>query len=100
MLRQVACQGLNLGLSLALELGILAAGGTAITAVYILRLLARAFFGPLDPRWEHVTDATPVEVGATSMLVLALVFVGIWPLPLMNVINVGVEELLMRFPGA
>ncbi len=83
-----------------MPLGVLAVVGAAITAVYILRLLARAFFGPLDPSWEHVTDATPVEIGATSMLVLALVFVGIWPLPLMNVINVGVEEFLLRFPGA
>ena len=83
-----------------LPLGILAVIGAAITAVYILRLLARAFFGPLDPRWEHLTDARPIEIAATSLLVLAIVFVGMWPLPLMDVINVGVDELLTRFPTA
>jgi NADH-quinone oxidoreductase subunit M len=82
-----------------LPLAILAVIGAAITAVYILRLLARAFFGPIDPRWEHLTDARPVEVAATSMLVLVLVFVGVWPLPMMNVIDSGVSELLTRFPG-
>ena len=82
-----------------LPLGILAVIGAAITAVYILRLLARAFFGPLDPRWEHLTDARPIEMAAASMLVLAIVFVGVWPLPLMDVINVGVDELLTRFPA-
>ena len=83
-----------------LPLAILAVIGAAITAVYILRLLARAFFGPLDPRWEHLTDARPIEIAATSLLVLAIVFVGVWPLPLMDVINVGVDELLTRFPAA
>ncbi len=83
-----------------LPLGVLAVVGAAITAVYILRLLARAFFGPLDPKWEHLSDGRPIELGAASMLVFVLVFVGIWPLPLMNVINAGVSDLLARFPGA
>jgi len=83
-----------------LPLAVLAVIGAAITAVYILRLLARAFFGPMDPRWEHLTDARPVETVATSILVLVLVFVGVWPLPMMNVINAGVSELLTRFPAA
>ena len=81
-----------------MPLAILAVIGAAITAVYILRLLSRVFFGPIDPQWEHLTDARPVEIGATSMLVLGVVVVGVWPLPLMNVINSGVAELLMRFP--
>lgn len=81
-----------------MPLAILAVIGAAITAVYILRLLSRVFFGPIDPQWEHLTDARPVEIGATSMLVLGVVVVGVWPLPLMNVINSGVAELLIRFP--
>ena len=80
-----------------LPLGVLAVLGAAITAVYILRLLAKVFFGPISPQWQHLSDATRVEIGATGMLAFVLLFVGIWPAPLMDVINSGVDELLVRF---
>ena len=78
-----------------LPLAILAVIGAAITAVYILRLLARAFFGPMDPRWEHLTDASRLEIAATSLLVLSLIFVGVWPAPLLDVIDIGVCNLVL-----
>jgi len=80
-------------------LAVVGVAGAAITAVYILRLLSRAFFGPMDPKWENLTDAKPLETVAAGMLALSILFVGVWPMPLMNVINVGVAELLTRFPG-
>ena len=76
-----------------LPLAVLAVIGAALTAVYILRLLAKAFFGPLDPRWEHLSDATRPEMGAAGMLAFVLLFVGVWPAPLMNVINAGVDAI-------
>ena len=82
-----------------LPLAVLAVIGAAITAVYILRLLASAFFGPIDPRWEHLGDASRLEMGAAGMLVVTLLFVGVWPRPFMDVINSGVTDLLVRFPA-
>jgi NADH-quinone oxidoreductase subunit M len=76
-----------------LPLAVLAVVGAALTAVYILRLLARTFFGEADPRWQHLTDASPVEKVVGGAFVLVLIFVGIWPEPLMRVINVGVDAL-------
>ena len=76
-----------------LPLAVLAVIGAAITTVYILRLLSKVFFGPISPRWEHLSDATRVEMGSTGMLVFVLIFVGVWPAPLMNVINAGVDTL-------
>ena len=76
-----------------LPLAVLAVIGAAITAVYILRLLAKVFFGPISPRWEHLTDVNRVEMGAMGMLVVVILFVGVWPLPLMEVINEGVDAL-------
>ena len=81
-----------------LPLAVLAVIGAAITAVYILRLLAKVFFGPMNPEWEHVGDATLLETGATSMFVVSLLFVGIWPAPLLRVIDPSVDLLLSRFP--
>jgi len=82
-----------------LPVAILGITGAAITAVYILRLLAKVFFGPLDRRWEHLGDASGREVAATSILVLTIAFVGIYPTPLINIIKVGVTTLLGRIPG-
>ena len=76
-----------------LPLAVLAVAGAAITAVYILRLLARTFLGELDPRWDHLTDASPVEKSVGGVFVAILVVVGVWPQPLMRVINVGVASL-------
>jgi NADH-quinone oxidoreductase subunit M len=80
-----------------LPLAVLAVIGAAITAVYILRLLARTFFGEADPRWEHLVDISPVEKTVGAGLVLVLIFVGVWPGPLTRVINVGVEAVLGKF---
>jgi NADH-quinone oxidoreductase subunit M len=76
-----------------LPLAVLAVVGAALTAVYILRLLARTFLGESDARWEHLTDASPVEKTVGGAFVLILIFLGIWPEPLMRVINVSVATL-------
>ena len=76
-----------------LPLAILAVVGAALTAIYILRLLARTFLGESDATWENLTDASPIEKTVGGAFVLILLFVGIWPAPLMRVINVSVEGL-------
>jgi NADH-quinone oxidoreductase subunit M len=78
-------------------LAIVAVIAAAVTAVYILRMLAMAFFGPPrddDPHSLHLRDASGREIAAASILTLAIVFVGIYPAPLMRVINSGVTALL------
>ena len=76
-----------------LPVAIIGVIGAAITAVYILRLLAKVFFGPVSPEWEHLHDASRIELGAAGLLAFVLLFVGIWPLPVMDVINAGVLEI-------
>ena len=73
-----------------LPLAVLAVVGAALTAVYILRLLARTFLGEADAIWDHLTDASSVEKGVGGAFVMILLFVGIWPEPMMRVINQGV----------
>ena len=80
-----------------LPLAVLAVAGAAITAVYILRLLARTFFSEPDPRWEYLTDASPVEKTVGGAFVLVLIVVGVWPAPLLRVINTGVDSVLRMF---
>ena len=76
-----------------LPLAILAVIGAALTAVYILRLLARTFLGEPDEQWANLTDASPIEMTVGAAFVAILIFVGVWPEPLMRVINVGVQSI-------
>jgi len=76
-----------------LPLAILAVIGAALTAVYILRLLARTFMGEADEQWAGLTDASPIEMTVGGAFVAILIFVGVWPEPLMRVINVGVQSI-------
>ncbi|MDA1188879.1 MAG: NADH-quinone oxidoreductase subunit M [Chloroflexi bacterium] len=80
--------------------GVLAVIGAAITAVYILRLLAKVFFGPLDERWKDQTDASPIEKFSAGILVVFILLVGLFPFPFMRVIDSGVTTLLARITGA
>jgi NADH-quinone oxidoreductase subunit M len=76
-----------------LPLAILAVVGAAITAVYILRLLARTFFGEPDVQWSGLSDAGVMEKSVAGAFVLVIIFVGVWPEPLMRVINVSVPTI-------
>jgi NADH-quinone oxidoreductase subunit M len=73
--------------------------GAAVTAVYILRLLARVFFGPMAERWQRLPDLTRKEGFACAMLAFPLLFVGVYPLPFLRIIDPGVASLLSVFPG-
>ncbi|MBI2855735.1 MAG: NADH-quinone oxidoreductase subunit M [Chloroflexi bacterium] len=80
-------------------LGILGIVGAAITAVYILRLLAKVFFGPIGERWQTLPDASRVEGFSMGILVMFLLVVGLYPRPWMDLINSGVAPLLGRVVG-
>ncbi len=80
-------------------LGILGIIGAGITAVYILRLLVKVFFGPLGEMWQNQTDSTKLESFSAAVLVGFVLLVGLFPFPFIRVINTGVAEMLSRFPG-
>jgi NADH-quinone oxidoreductase subunit M len=71
-----------------------------LTAVYILRLMARVFFGPLEPRWAQLTDISRRELFAGAVLVAVLVLAGVYPRPFTEVIDSGVKGVLAVMGGA
>ncbi|MEE9199478.1 MAG: NADH-quinone oxidoreductase subunit M [Dehalococcoidia bacterium] len=81
-------------------IGVLGIIGALVTAVYILRLLARVFFGPLDSRWEKLPDCSRLEGLAMGSLVGVLIFGGVYPQPFTRVIDSGVAPLLERVSQA
>ena len=80
-------------------LGILGIIGAGITAIYVLRLLGKVFFGPLGDQWVNQTDATYVERFSALILVGFVLLVGLFPFPFLRVIDNGVAGVLARFVG-
>jgi len=76
---------------------ILAVLGIVITAFYMLRAVRTAWFGPLNPRWTALRDATTVFQRLPYVfLILVLLAVGCWPSPLIATINVSSQALINR----
>jgi NADH-quinone oxidoreductase subunit M len=76
--------------------GALAILGAGITAVYIFRLLALSFFGTFnEERWGGLTDMRPVELVGGALLIVFIVFMGLWPDPFVD----RISETVLRLPG-
>jgi len=73
--------------------GALAIIGAAITAVYILRLLAGVFFGELSDRWSGLRDSSRLETGVGAALALGLLVIGLAPFYLIDVMDSGVRAI-------
>ena len=78
-------------------LGALAILGAGITAVYIFRLLALAFFGQVnEERWGNLKEMTHFETAGAALLVVFIVFMGLWPAPFVDKISPTVTDFLLR----
>ena len=75
-------------------LGVLGVIGAAITAVYILRLMAKVFFGTLGDQWQDQTDASRLGSFSAWTLVAFLFLVGLFPFPFLRTVDSAVSTLL------
>ena len=81
--------------------GVLAAVGIVLSAMYLLYMLARVIFGPIErPTSEEEADAGPVEMAAVVPLAVLLVLLGILPGLLINVQRPAVESVLAAIGGS
>ncbi|MGI6224672.1 MAG: complex I subunit 4 family protein [Peptococcales bacterium] len=78
-------------------LAILAISGIVITAVYVLRVVQKVFFGPRNPRWDFMVDAQGVELVPIVILCGVLIFLGFFPSLLMEMINNGVDPFVQEY---
>ena len=90
-------------------LGILGIIGAGITAVYILRLIAKVFFGELkediwkdllDSRFSKHPDSNYWERISSLVLAITILVVGLFPFPFIEVIDTGVNEILAAMAGS
>jgi NADH-quinone oxidoreductase subunit M len=71
-------------------IGIIAA---AITATYILRMLARAYFGPFNDAWIDLKEMRFREQFAGALLIAGILFMGLWPMPFIDRVSGTVGNL-------
>jgi NADH-quinone oxidoreductase subunit M len=71
--------------------GALAVFTAAITATYLLRMFARAFFGEPSPRWSGVVEITWPERAGAAVLSISIFALGLWPAPWIDRITMGLE---------
>jgi NADH-quinone oxidoreductase subunit M len=76
-------------------LGALGVLGAAITAVYILRMLAVAFFGPANERWAGLKEMTRFEQVGGGLLIAFILFMGVFPSPFVE----RISETVALIPG-
>ncbi len=82
-------------------LTVIATLSIVITAVYVLRGLARVFQGPItNPHFESLTDATLPERFSTGILIFTLAFVGIMPWFFIDLIEGAILPLFNRLYSA
>ena len=72
--------------------GALAVLTAAITATYLLRMFAQAFFGEASPRWSGtVGEITWAERAGATVLAVSIFALGLWPQPWIERVSAGLE---------
>lgn len=71
-------------------LGVLAIVGLVFTALYALRVLGKAMFGPANPKWDHLKDQNAWAIVPRAMLVAVLVLFGFFPSWIIDLIHASV----------
>lgn len=67
--------------------------GLLVTAIFILTILQKVFNGPLNARWRQLSDLTPAERLLLAPPVVIMLALGIWPAPLVDLVNAAAVSL-------
>jgi NADH-quinone oxidoreductase subunit M len=65
-----------------------------LTASYLLWMIKRVFYGPFNPKWNWLPDATWREMIPLFALAVVIVFVGVYPTPLISTITPSLTQLM------
>jgi NADH-quinone oxidoreductase subunit M len=75
--------------------GALATIGIVVTAAYVLRLYQKTMTGPLNPDLTNVKDLNGREITALVPIAALTIILGVFPAPLLNVVNPAVERVMI-----
>jgi NADH-quinone oxidoreductase subunit M len=75
---------------------ILAVSGVVLTAAYMLWLTQRVYLGPLNPKYAEMPDLNGRELFTLVPLALIVIWVGVYPMPILNLITTSVTSLVAQ----
>jgi len=75
-------------------LTVIAVSGVIITAAYCLWTLQRVFLGPLNPKYQDLPEINGREMFTLVPLGLIVIFVGVYPMPLLKMIEGSLANLI------
>jgi NADH-quinone oxidoreductase subunit M len=73
---------------------IIAALGIIFVAAFHLWALQRVFLGPLNPKYATLEEINGREIFCLAPLGVIVLFVGVWPMPVMNLMNASLVRLV------
>jgi len=76
--------------------GVIATLGIVLAALYILLMYQRTMTGPVKPGVEVITDLRGREVAALAPIIAIIIALGVFPQPLLNVINPTVDRTMVQ----
>jgi NADH-quinone oxidoreductase subunit M len=74
-------------------LTIIGAVTIVLTAGYMLWVLQRVFLGTLPDKWKHLTDMDGRETLMLASLAVVVVFLGVYPAPMLDLMNASLNSL-------
>ncbi len=78
----------------------LATIGLVVTAVFLLNMMQKVCFGPLNERWKGLADMSGREIFIGAVLMFFMFWIGIYPAPFINASNTAVLQLVHLFQKA
>ncbi|NJN16752.1 MAG: NADH-quinone oxidoreductase subunit M [Oscillochloris sp.] len=75
----------------------LATIGLVITALALLLMFQRIFLGPINTRWSKMSDLSLAELGVMLPILALLLFLGVYPAPIIGLANAAATQLVAVF---
>jgi NADH-quinone oxidoreductase subunit M len=75
----------------------LATIGLVVTAVFLLNMMQKVCFGPLNEKWNGLADMTGREIFIGAVLMLFMFGIGVYPAPFINASNTAVLQMIHLF---
>jgi NADH-quinone oxidoreductase subunit M len=73
---------------------VVSALGIVLTAAYMLWTLQRVFLGKLPDKWKDLPDINGRELFALIPLAIIVIFLGVYPGPMIDLLNASVNHLV------
>ncbi len=73
--------------------------GIILGAAYVLWMLQRVFLGPLNEKYADTPDINRRELITVLPIAALVIFLGVFPPPIINMIKVSLLNLIAQIPG-